>query len=151
MEPNKPEENQQDEPQNTAQPQAETNPYQSSEASQAEAKQLTHDERQFAMFCHFAAFAGLIIPLGSIIGPLVMWLIKKDESAFINYHGKEALNFNITMALVSIVCFVLIFVVIGILLLPLVMIFWLVMVIIAGIKANDGIEYRYPFSLRLVS
>ncbi len=151
MEPNKPEENQQDEPQNTAQPQAETNPYQPSEASQAEAKQLTHDERQFAMFCHFAAFAGLIIPLGSIIGPLVMWLIKKDESAFINYHGKEALNFNITMALVSIVCFVLIFVVIGILLLPLVMIFWLVMVIIAGIKANDGIEYRYPFSLRLVS
>ncbi|WMS85571.1 DUF4870 domain-containing protein [Pleionea litopenaei] len=111
----------------------------------------TADERQYAMFCHLAAFAGLIIPFGSIVGPLVMWLIKKDESAYINYHGREALNFNITMALLGLLCFLLMFVVIGVFLLPLLAVVWLIMIIVACIKANDGVEYRYPFALRLIS
>ena len=54
---------------------------------------VSSDEKTMAMFCHLAAFAGVVIPFGNIIGPLVVWLIKKDSSPYIDYHGREALNF----------------------------------------------------------
>lgn len=108
------------------------------------------EERQWAMFAHLAALAGLIVPFGSIIGPLVIWLIKKDTMAFVNDQGKEALNFNITVAIAAIVCWMLCFVLIGILLFAVLVILWLVFVIIGAIKANEGTTYRYPFALRLV-
>jgi uncharacterized Tic20 family protein len=92
------------------------------------------EERQWAMFAHLAALSGLIIPFGSIIGPLVIWLIKKD-----------------TVAIAAIVCWLLMLVLIGFLLLPALVILWLVFVIIGTIKANEGSAYRYPFTLRLVS
>ncbi|NVJ49339.1 MAG: DUF4870 domain-containing protein [Gammaproteobacteria bacterium] len=111
----------------------------------------TPEQRQYAMFCHLAAFSGLVIPFGSIIVPLILWLMKKDESEFINHHGREALNFNITMAFISLFCLLLFFVVIGMILMPFVLMAWLIMIIIAAIKANDGESYRYPFSLRLIS
>ena len=109
------------------------------------------EERQWAMFAHLSALFGLVIPLGSIIGPLVIWLIKKDTMPFVNDQGKEALNFNITVAIAAIVCWILVFVLIGFLLLPAVLIAWLVFVIIATIKSNEGTTYRYPFTLRLVN
>ena len=109
------------------------------------------EERQWAMFAHLSALSGLIIPFGSIIGPLVIWLIKKDTMPFVNDQGKEALNFNITMAIAAIVCSLLMLVLIGFLLLPALVILWLVFVIIGTIKANEGTAYRYPFTLRLVS
>ncbi|MFC5524933.1 DUF4870 domain-containing protein [Rhodanobacter ginsengisoli] len=109
------------------------------------------EERQWAMFAHLSALFGLVIPLGSIIGPLVIWLIKKDTMPFVNDQGKEALNFNITVAIAAIVCWILVFVLIGFLLLPAVAIAWLVFVIIATIKSNEGTTYRYPFTLRLVN
>lgn len=111
----------------------------------------TAEERQWAMFAHLAALFGLIFPFGSILGPLVIWLIKKDTMAFVNDQGKEALNFNITVAIAAIVCWVLCLVFIGILLFPVLVIFWLVFVIIGTIKANEGTTYRYPFALRLVA
>ena len=109
------------------------------------------EERQWAMFAHLSALCGLIIPFGSIIGPLVIWLIKKDTMPFVNDQGKEALNFNITMGIAAIVCSMLMLVLIGFLLLPALVILWLVFVIIGTIKANEGTAYRYPFTLRLVS
>ena len=93
---------------------------------------------------------GLVIPFGSLIGPLVMWLVKKDESSFVDDQGKEAVNFNITMLIAFFVAFLLMFVAIGAVLMPVLFIFWVVMVIIAGLKANDGVAYRYPFTLRLI-
>jgi uncharacterized Tic20 family protein len=108
------------------------------------------EERQWAMFAHLSALAGLLVPFGSIIGPLVIWLIKKDTMAFVNDQGKEALNFNITVAIAAVVCWVLCFILIGILLFAALAIVWLVFVIIAAIKANEGTLYRYPFVLRLV-
>ena len=108
-------------------------------------------ERQWAMFAHLSAFAGLIIPFGSILGPLVIWLIKKDTMPFVNDQGKEALNFNITVAIAAVIAWVLLFVLIGFLLLPAVVIAWIVFVIIGTIKANEGVTYRYPFTLRLIS
>ena len=110
----------------------------------------SQDERTWGMLAHLAAFAGFIIPLGFVIGPLVVWLIKRDQSAFVADQGKEALNFNISVFLALAVCGVLCLVFIGILLLAALFIFWLAMTIIAGIKASEGIRYRYPFALRMV-
>ena len=110
----------------------------------------SQDERTWGMLAHLSAFAGFIVPLGSVIGPLVVWLVKRDQSAFVADQGKEALNFNISVLLAFAVCGVLVFIFIGILLLAALFIFWLAMTIIAGIKASEGIRYRYPFALRMV-
>ena len=111
----------------------------------------TKEERSLAMACHLLALIGFIVPFGNLVGPLVMWLVKKDESAFVDDQGKEAVNFNITMSIAGVVCVMLAFVVIGAILLPILGIFWLVVTIIAGLKANDGVAYRYPFTLRLIN
>ncbi|GIZ13731.1 DUF4870 domain-containing protein [Pseudomonas sp. NCCP-436] len=108
------------------------------------------EARQWAMFCHFAAFLGLIVPFGNLLGPLIVWQLKKDLDPFVDAQGKEALNFQISVALATLLCFVLMVVVIGFPLLLLVCLAALVLTIIAGIKANDGQDYRYPFSWRLV-
>lgn len=102
------------------------------------------------MFAHLSALSGAIIPFGNIIGPLVVWQIKKDTLPFAADQGKEALNFNITVLIAVAIAFVLTFVLIGLLLLPLIGIAWLVLTILAGIKANEGVAYRYPFALRLI-
>ncbi|MES2819161.1 MAG: DUF4870 domain-containing protein [Pseudomonadota bacterium] len=106
--------------------------------------------RQWAMFCHFAAFLGLIIPFGNLLGPLILWQVKKDMDTYVDQQGKEALNFQITVALAMLVCMLLMLVVIGFLLIWVVGIAALVLTIIAGIKANEGQDYRYPFALRLI-
>ncbi|MBB1089399.1 DUF4870 domain-containing protein [Lysobacter sp. SG-8] len=108
------------------------------------------------MFAHLASLVGLIIPLGNIVGPLVVWLIKKDEMAFVDDQGKEALNFNITVGLIGLALFLLTIITFGIgaiLTAPLgvvLAIAWIAFTIIAAIKANEGQSYRYPFTLRLV-
>lgn len=108
------------------------------------------DDRTWAMLCHLSAVAGFVIPFGSILGPLVVWLIKKDEMPIVDLHGKKSLNFQITMAIAYFVCFLLVFAVIGLVLLPLVAIFSFIMVVLASIKANEGKEFNYPFSLNLI-
>ena len=119
-------------------------------------------ERQWAMFAHLSALLGGIITagwagcLGCFIGPLVIWLVKKETMPFVDDQGKEALNFNITVAIAFFVLFVLTIVTLGIGALISVPLFfvigigWLVLTIIASIKANDGVAYRYPLTLRLI-
>ncbi|MBS0421633.1 MAG: DUF4870 domain-containing protein [Proteobacteria bacterium] len=102
------------------------------------------------MLAHLTAFSGFLIPLGSVLGPLIVWLVKRDESPFVADQGKEGLNFNISVLLAGCVCGVLVFVFIGILLGVALFIYWLAMTIIAGIKASEGVRYRYPFTLRLI-
>ena len=102
------------------------------------------------MLCHLLSLFGLLIPLGYVIGPLVMWLVKKDESAFVDANGKESLNFQITVTIAAVVSGFLCLVLIGFLLLPVVIGGWLVLTIIASIKANEGKVYRYPVCLRLI-
>ncbi len=106
--------------------------------------------RQWAMFCHFAAFLGLIFPFGNLLGPLIIWQLKKETDPFIDAQGKEALNFQITVALAMVACFFLMLLIIGFALIGLVCIGALVLTIIAGIKANEGVAYRYPFTWRLI-
>ena len=110
----------------------------------------TQDERTWGMLAHLTAFSGFLIPFGNIIAPLVVWLAKRDQSQFVADQGKEALNFNISVLLAGAVCAALVFVLIGILLGVALFFYWLAMTIVAGIKASEGIRYRYPFTLRLV-
>lgn len=112
--------------------------------------EISTEQRQWAMFAHLSALIGIVIPFGSIIAPLIIWQIKKAEMPFVDDQGKEALNFQITIAIAAIVCFVLFLVLIGMLLLPLLGLYALIFVIIASIKANEGVAYRYPFTLRLI-
>jgi uncharacterized Tic20 family protein len=110
----------------------------------------TQDDRTWGMLAHLSTFIGLVIPFGTVIAPLVIWLVKKDQSAFIAENAKEALNFNITLAIVGVVCWILVFVFIGVLLFVVLAIYWLAMTILAALKANEGNIYRYGISLRLV-
>jgi uncharacterized Tic20 family protein len=102
------------------------------------------------MLAHLAAFAGFLVPFGNVFAPLVVWLMKREQSEFVADQGKEALNFNITVLIGAALCGVLVFVFIGILLGVALFVFWLALTIIAGIKAGEGHRYRYPFALRLV-
>ena len=108
------------------------------------------DERSWASIVHLAGFAGMFIPFGSIIGPLVIWLIKRPDSDLLDRHGKEALNFQISATIYLFVCSILIFVLIGIFLLPALVIFWLVMVIRAAVRASNGQDSGYMLTIRFV-
>ncbi len=108
------------------------------------------DERMWAMFCHLATFSGYFVPMGNILGPLVVWLIKKDEYAQVDDQGKEALNFQISMMIWLVLAGVLCFVLIGIPILIGLVIFDLVVTIMAAVQANQGHCYRYPMTIRFM-
>ena len=111
------------------------------------------------MIGHLSALSGLVFPVvGSIVGPLIVWQIKKDTMPFAAQEAKEALNFNITwiigLTLLGVVAFILSFVLIGFLLFPVVALGGVAMIvfsIIGGLKANEGRPYRYPMSIRMVN
>ena len=109
------------------------------------------EERNWALFAHLSAFAGCLIPFGSILGPLIIWLVKKDQMPFVNDQGAEALNFQITMAIAMVVSAILILILIGLVLIWAVVVFDVVFIIIAAVKASNGEHYRYPISLRLIN
>lgn len=113
--------------------------------------------RTWNMLCHLSALAGLIIPFGNIVGPILVWQIKKREFPSVDIHGKSALNFQITVIIAAVVAIVasivLSFFCVGVLLVPLVILIGLaglIFPVIAGIKANNGEDYKYPWSLELV-
>jgi uncharacterized Tic20 family protein len=111
----------------------------------------TQDERLWGMLCHLSAFAGYIIPVGNILGPLVIWLIKKDESEYVNRHGKSSLNFEISITIYILISLLLVFIAIGIPILILIGIFQIIVVIIASIRAFDGQYYQYPLTMTFVN
>ena len=108
------------------------------------------DERTWAMLCHFSAFAGLIIPFGNFLAPLIIWLIKKEELPFVENQGKEVLNFQISMTIYLLISGILCIILIGIPILIGLVIFCFIITLIAAISANDGKAYRYPMNLRLI-
>lgn len=111
----------------------------------------TENERTWGMLAHLSALAGLVIPLiGNVLGPLVVSIARSDQSPFVAAHAKEALNFNILVTLAALVCTVLMLVFIGFLLGSALFIAWLVMTLVAAIRASEGAAYRYPISLRLL-
>lgn len=119
------------------------------------------EQRQWAMFAHLSALAGGLLTSalggwGFFIGPLVIWLMKKDTMPFVEDQAKEALNFNITVSAIFLILLILTFVTPGIgalITLPVMLIVGigaLVLIIMAAVKANQGIAYRYPMTIRLV-
>ncbi len=111
---------------------------------------LSKEERTWGMLCHLSAFAFFFFPMGHIVGPLVVWLIKKDEMPFVNEQGKESLNFQISITIYSLVAAILIIVLLGIPLLISIGLFGFIMVILASVKANEGISYLYPLNMRII-
>ena len=108
------------------------------------------DENTLAIVCHLLALAGFAIPFGSIIGPLILWLVKRAESPYLDEVGKEVVNFNISWAIYTVLAALSIFALIGFILLPLVAMAWLIFVIIAAVKTSEGKFYRYPLTIRLI-
>jgi len=116
-------------------------------------KETNRDARMWAMFCHLAGLAAFlpVAPvLGGIIAPLIIWQIKKDDFAFVDEQGKEAVNFQISIILYALGAALLCFACIGVFLLPAVCIFDVVFLLIAAVKANDGVHYRYPLTIRFI-
>ena len=111
---------------------------------------LSAEERQWGMIAHLSALVGFVIPFGTLIGPLIIWQMKKNEMPYVDEQGKEALNFQITVAIAFVVCALLAFILIGFLFMPIVGIGALVLTVIAGIKANEGDGYRYPICWRII-
>ncbi len=105
----------------------------------------------WSMLCHLTAFGGLFVPLGNIWGPLIVWLMKRDQSPEVDAHGKASLNFQISMTIYLVICFFLSFFLIGIPLLIAGSIVWVVVVIIASTRANAGELYNYPLAIRFIN
>lgn len=112
--------------------------------------ELSSEVRNWALGAHLSAILGAWLAL-SFLGPLVVYLVKRDEHPFIAQHAREALNFNISVLIYAIVGFILVFVFIGFLILPVIGIAWLVLTIVAAVKASNGETYRYPLTIRFVS
>jgi len=105
----------------------------------------------WASLAHLSALVGFLgNGVGFILGPLIVWLIKKDKDPLVDHHGKEALNFQITMFGITIICAALMLVLIGFVLLPLALLTNVILTIIAGVKVSRGEDYRYPFAIRLI-
>jgi len=113
--------------------------------------EVSKDARMWAMFCHLAGLCAFIVPaVGNIVGPLIIWQIKKDEYPFVDEQGKEALNFQISMTIYGLISAALTFVCVGFFLLAAVAVVDLVFLLIAAVKANNGQAYRYPLSIRFI-
>jgi uncharacterized protein len=119
---------------------------------------LSNEERTWALVAHLSALSVYLTGVGMILGPLVVWLINKDTRPYAAAEAKEALNFNISWLLWGILwgiaAFILTFVLVGILLwiaLGFFSIVWTILCIIAAIKANEGVPYRYPLTIRFIS
>src|ERR1700681_3061266 len=108
--------------------------------------------RTWCVECHLSALAGLVIPaLGHILGPLIVWLVKRGDSPEIDAHGKEALNFQISMLIYNVVAGVLCLLLIGFFFLAVLHILNVIFVIIAALRASEGQFYRYPLTIRLIN
>ena len=111
----------------------------------------SRDVRTWTVLCHATALAGFFVPwAGHILGPLIIWLAKRSDSPEIDEHGKESLNFQISMLIYNVIAGVLCLVLIGFVILGILHILNLVLVIVASIQASEGKLYRYPLTIRLI-
>jgi len=120
---------------------------------------LSNEVRNWALATHLSAFLGAWLAL-AFVGPLVVWLLKRQDHPFIDHHGQEAVNFNLSVLLYGVVLAIIAIPVgvltLGLGLIPLIIvggalaIAWLVFTIIAAVAASNGETYRYPLTIRLV-
>jgi hypothetical protein len=115
-----------------------------------ENKVLSESERNWAMLSHLTAFAGFFFPFGGIIGPLICWLSRKDESAWVDENGKASLNFNLSILLYCILVIPLCFILVGFLFIGMLMTLKVICIIIASIKSSKGEKFKYPMAIPFV-
>ena len=106
--------------------------------------------RNTAVAAHLSTFAGLVVPFGSVIGPLAVWLTRRHRDPFIDQAGREALNFGISIAIYGTVLVVAALMLVGIPFLIIGVVAWVVLSSLAAVKASQGQAYRYPLTMRLV-
>jgi uncharacterized Tic20 family protein/ribosomal protein L40E len=111
---------------------------------------VDQEVRNTAVAAHLSTFAGLVVPFGSVIGPLAVWLTRRDRDPFIDQAGREALNFGITIAVYGAVVLVAALMLVGIPLLIAGVIAWVVLASLAAVRASQGQAYRYPLTMRFV-
>ena len=108
-------------------------------------------DHTIGMLCHLLSLTQLLgVPLGNILGPLIVWLIKRDEDPFVDLCGKESLNFQISMTIYMVIAGILILLFVGLFMIPILMILNIVYTIIAAIKASQGSSYTYPLTIRFI-
>ena len=107
--------------------------------------------RTWGMLCHLTSLLWLIgIPFANIIAPFIVWLLKKNDFPFVDEQGKESMNFQISMTLVTLLAALLILIKIGIILVFAIGIVNVVFVIIASVKTSNGESFQYPFKIRFI-
>ena len=111
--------------------------------------EVSSNSRNLAALSHLSAFI-TFVGIPSLVGPLVMWLLNRDDP-FVEQQAKDALNFNISFLLYGVVATFSIILLVGLIALPVVLITWFVLVIVAAVKAGNGENYQYPFTIRFVS
>lgn len=116
--------------------------------------EIDKEQRTWAMIAHLSAFAMYLTGIGHLLGPLIVWLAKRGGKPFIDDQGHEALNFQISITIYAIaavvLCFTVILAIIGVPVLIALGVFQIVCMIIAAIKASDGVAFRYPLTIRLI-
>jgi len=118
--------------------------------TQSDTAMTPREENEWAMYCHLSGLAGYVVPMGNILGPLIVWLMKKEDSSIVDQHGKDALNFHLSIMIYTLICIPLIFIIIGFFLMIAVGIGSLVCTILAAVKAKDGEHFDYPMTIRFI-
>jgi uncharacterized Tic20 family protein len=117
------------------------------EVVREEVKALSESERNWAMLCHLSAFAMFFFPFGGVIGPLICWLSRKDESAWVDVNGKASMNFQLSVLLYIVLTIPLLFIIVGIPIIMFLVTLRIVCIIIASVKSSKGEKFRYPLSI----
>lgn len=112
--------------------------------------ELSESERNWAMLCHLSAFAGFFFPFGGIIGPLICWLSRKDDSQWVDWNGKASLNFQISLLLYMVLSIPLVIIIVGIPIIIFLGFLKVICIIIGSVKASKGEEFRYPLSIPFI-
>lgn len=111
---------------------------------------LTESERTWAMLCHLSALSGFFFPFGAILGPIICWMSKKDESVWVYINGRNSLNFQLSMLLYMVLAIPLIFIIIGIPIVAFLGVLKLICTIIASIRASKGESFKYPLVIPFI-
>ncbi len=115
-----------------------------------ENKILPESERNWAMLCHLSAFAMFFFPFGGVIGPLICWLSRKDESAWVDVNGKASMNFQLSILLYIVLTIPLLFIIVGIPIMMFLVTLRIVCIIIASVKSSKGEKFKYPLSIPFI-
>ena len=121
---------------------------------------ITQNDKNYSAITHLSGFAGWVFPFGNIIAPLVLWTAKKNESAYIDAHGKSAVNFQLSLIVYGFLLAILIipitiftlglgFIALALAIIPAIILKF-VLIISASIKANNGEYYQYPFTIEFI-